>query len=143
MKNAIKLSLILFSLLFSLSLDCDKCDPYLLSASPGLEFTSVPSIGSNDDLKGRVQGVVPEEFSVAIYIYVSGWWNKPTFDNPLTAPDCNSNFICDITTGGIDPQASKIRGYLVRKNFNPPLLSGEEIPESLKENSLAWIEKIR
>lgn len=132
-------------LFFVISTNCneDECEPYALSSNPGLEFISVPPIGSEDNLTGRVKGVRPEDYRVAVYIYVSGWWNKPYFDNPLTVPECNSNFNCDITTGGIDPSATKIRAYLVTKNYDPPLIEGGNIPNSIEEDALARIEVIR
>lgn len=129
--------------------DCnDDCEPYLLSSPPGLEFTSVPPRGSDGLLFGRVWGVEPNEHRVAVYIFVpgispEGWWNKPYFDNPKTVPDCNSNFSCDITTGGVDQTATKIRAYLVSKNYNPPIVAGDTIPGSILQNALSWIEESR
>lgn len=136
-------------LLITTGSDCnDDCEPYMLSSPPGLEFTSVPPIGSDGFLVGRVKGVEPTEYRVAVYIFVpgvspEGWWNKAYFDKPLTEPECTSNFNCDITTGGHDDEATKIRAYLVSKYYNPPLVSGSIIPESILQNTLSWIEVSR
>jgi len=43
----------------------------------GIEFTYVPPYGSFEDLSGKVTGVKPADYRVAVYIYVEGWWNKP------------------------------------------------------------------
>ena len=103
-----------------------------------LEFTQVPPRGSFDNLEGRVLHVDPSQYRVAVYIYVSGWWTKPYFNQPLTTIQADGRWVCDITTGGVDEQASKIAAYVVPANFQPPLLSGDSsLPAELDNTAVA------
>ena len=45
------------------------------SIVPFIAFTFIPTFGSFDDLVGRVAGVVPALYKVAVYIFV--WGRKP------------------------------------------------------------------
>ena len=54
------------------------------AVTPTIEFTYVPQYGSFDNLQGKVTNITPADYKVASYIYISGWWTKPTFSNPLT-----------------------------------------------------------
>ncbi|MCD6350861.1 MAG: hypothetical protein J7M26_01970 [Armatimonadetes bacterium] len=109
-----------------------------LPGEPGVQFDYVPPIGSHDDLRGHVTGVDPLRYRLAVYIYVGGWWNKPTWAAPLTEIDLKGHWTCDITTGGNDPQATRIAAFLVPKDFTPPSLSGDpNLPNSLYQNSVA------
>ena len=111
---------------------------------PVIEFTSVPPFGSFDNLEGRVLHVNPSEYRVAVYINVSGWWNKPSFANPLTTIESDGSWVTDITTGGIDEQASRIAAFLVPVSYNPPLLSGNNtLPDELEQNAVAKVEASR
>ena len=132
-------------LVTAINISCeDECTPYLPQSSPGIEFTSVPPKGSHSDLRGRVRGVMPSEYNVIVFIRVNGgWWNKPYFSTPKTEIDCNSNYITDITTGGVDENADILKAFLVSKNYDPPLISGGALPESVAQNSLAWTEASR
>jgi hypothetical protein len=91
---------------------------------PALEFTYVPVYGSFENLEGRAVHVFPSSYKVAVYIYVSGWWTKPYFSQPLTTVQADGRWVCDITTGGIDERATKIAAYLVPVGYQPPLMSG-------------------
>ncbi|KYK26099.1 hypothetical protein AYK26_00600 [Euryarchaeota archaeon SM23-78] len=107
---------------------------------PEIKFTYVPPYNSYENLRGRVLHVWPDEYRVAVYIYVyGGWWNKPYWNKPLTAIDCDGNWVCDITTGGIDPRATRINAYLVSANYNPPILSGDSLPQELEQIAVAWV----
>jgi len=56
---------------------------------PSIAFTSKPPYGSlvEKTQYGRVDCVNPADYKVAVYIYVTGWWTKPTWDHPLW--DCS------------------------------------------------------
>lgn len=112
---------------------------------PKIEFTYVPPYGSEDDLTGQIWHVAPPDHKVAVYIYVDGgWWNKPTFANPLTPIHVAGHWICDITTGGKDPYATRIVAYLLPNGYDPPLLSGAPaLPPELGQNALAMVEATR
>lgn len=108
---------------------------------PSIEFTYVPAFGSFDYLYGNVTGVNLNDVDVAVYIYVSGWWVKPYFDTPLTYISGDGTWYSDITTGGIDEQATRIRAYLLPKGYNPPLADGiQDLPKSLDAKKLAVVE---
>ncbi|MBM3321506.1 MAG: T9SS type A sorting domain-containing protein [Candidatus Eisenbacteria bacterium] len=88
-----------------------------------IEITSVPVWGSEDDLRGRVHRVSPSAYKIAVYILVAkagGWWVKPTAESPLTPILPDSTWSTDITTGGIDPFATRIIAFLVPSGYNPP-----------------------
>jgi len=114
-------------------------------SAPTIEFTFVPKFGTFKLLRGSVTGVDPKDYRVAVYIYVgSGWWTKPYWSNPLTEILKDGTWECDITTGGIDEQATKIKAFLVAKVYNPPLMSGNgTLPAELLQNSVANTEATR
>jgi hypothetical protein len=109
--------------------------------TPTIEFIHVPSLGSFEDLKGQVWHVRPSDYRIAVYIYVSGWWTKPTFSNPLTAIRVDGSWTTDITTGGTDEDATRIVAFLVPNGYNPPLISGgETLPDELDQSAVAKVE---
>lgn len=107
--------------------------------NPTIQFTYVPPYGSNNDLKGEVLHVKPADYRVAVYIKVrGGWWTKPYWTSPLTAIMPDGSWICAITTGGVDQEATEIVAYLLSTGYNPPLMSGgSTLPEELNTNSVA------
>jgi len=113
--------------------------------SPALEFAYIPSYGSFENLKGRALHVRPQEYRVAVYIYVAGgWWTKPYWDRPLTNIRPDGNWSCDITTGGIDQQTTRIAAYLVPVGYNPPLArGGATLPRELEEKAVTGLEVTR
>lgn len=112
---------------------------------PSIAFTAVPTIGSSDNLEGLIKGVNPVEYRVAVFIFVGlGWWNKPTWAEPLTRTQCDGSFVTDITTGEGDQNTTRIRAYVVPANYTPPRLKGNAtIPASVEQNAIAWIEVTR
>jgi hypothetical protein len=112
--------------------------------APTIEFTHVPPLGSLEDLAGQVWHVRPSDYKVAVYIYVSGWWTKPTFANPLTTIQVDGSWITDITTGGIDERATRIAAFMVPNGYDPPLMSGgENLPDELGQRAVAKVETTR
>lgn len=100
-----------------------------LPGTPSVLFTFVPKKGSMADLKGKVTGVNPDDYRIAVYIYVGGgWWTKPYWDHPTVRINRRGQFVCDITTGGVDERATAIVAFLVKKNHSPPLASGGALP---------------
>ncbi len=112
---------------------------------PAIEFTYVPPYGSFENLEGQVWHVWPDEYRVAVYINVrGGWWTKPYWNNPLTLISCDGSWVCDITTGGVDKEATEIVAYLVPVGYDPPLARGEtSLPPELEQNAVAWIRVTR
>jgi hypothetical protein len=85
-----------------------------------------------------VRGVDPSDYKVAVYIYVSGWWTKPTWGSPLTPIQSDGSWSCDITTGGMDQFATQIAAFLVPNGYSPPLMAGEPaLPAELFAHSVA------
>jgi hypothetical protein len=108
--------------------------PPTIPAGPGaprIELTFVPAIGSFADLRGLALHVLPADHKVACFINVLGtYWPKPTFAQqrvPISAVD--GSWTCDITTGGIDEQATEVRAYLVTNRYQPngALPTGPEV----------------
>ena len=93
-----------------------------VSGPPTIEFTYVPPIGSNENLRGKVSGVAALQNRVVVYIRVNDvWWVKPTLANPLTSISVTGSWVTDITTGGIDEQATEIRAYVVSSSYDADL----------------------
>ncbi len=96
---------------------------------PSIEFTYVPPHGSNENLQGRVRGVNPGSCSVAVYIFGDGfaWWTKPYQASPKVPIQPDSTWTCDITTGGSDRFAIRVRAYLWPNSLGtPPFANGTE-----------------
>ena len=112
-----------------------------LASEPIIEFNYVPPYGSFEDLTGQVWNVNPPDYKVAVYIYVSGWWTKPYWDYPLTPINNDGTWTCDITTGGIDQNATKIAAFLVPNGYDPPLMfGGQTLSSELYQHSVAHVE---
>jgi hypothetical protein len=108
------------------------------SGGPGIEFTSIPPVGSFQLLAGRVANVPPASYQVAVFIDVFGWWTKPSWTAPLTAIHPDGTWTCNITTGGADQCATRIAAFLVPAGFNPPQLNGQsELPADLDQHAVA------
>jgi len=115
------------------------------SGIPDIDYIYVPPFGSFGNLRGHVAHVNNCDYKVAVYIFVaSGWWTKPYWDNPLTTINNDGSWECDITTGGIDEQATKITAFLVPNSYNPVKMDGgSNLPSELFENSVSNIEVTR
>ena len=89
---------------------------------------------------GSAIGYNPVEYGVAVYIKVrGGWWNKPYWNQPVSNISSGGSWTCDITTGGVDPEATEIRAYLIPLSYTPPNMSGgSTLPSSLEDNSIDW-----
>jgi len=113
--------------------------------NPVIEFTYVPPLGSFENLRGQVWHVRPVENRVAVYIYVTnGWWNKPSWDYPSTITMPDGSWFSDITTGGVDEEATKIVAFLIPSAYSPPLMNGNStLPQELEEECLAKVEVTR
>jgi exo-beta-1,3-glucanase (GH17 family) len=112
---------------------------------PTIEFTYLPPYGSTEDLRGRVLHVLPSGVGVAVYIKVRGrWWTKPYFDQPVTRPRPDGAWITDITTGGVDREATEITAFLIPAAYDPPLAGGSAaLPSELDQRALARVTATR
>ena len=140
--RVLAVTLLLVSLVAGCGSPAGSCNATTEIAGPGtpsIVLTSVPSIGSSNNLKGQVSHVSPAGYYVSAYIYVAGgWWIKPYDANPETAINCDGTFSIDITTGGVDPEATVITAFLLPLGFEPLLVNGQAtLPQSLYSNAAA------
>jgi hypothetical protein len=111
-------------------------------AAASVEFTYVPPYGSFNDLQGRVYGVSPVNYRVAVFINVGQvWWSKPNCSgaySTLTTIQADGTWTADITTGGVDQNATQIAAYIVPASANLPCLLGVGcLPDSILQQSTA------
>ncbi len=116
------------------------------AASPSILLTNVPAFGTSTDLSGVVSGVNPGTCGVVVFIYIpsAGWWSKPFCDPQLTTINANGSWTADITTGGVDDQATKITALLVSTNYNQPCVQGlSTLPTNVTAQALASATALR
>jgi hypothetical protein len=59
---------------------------------------------------------------------------------PITTINKDVTWICDITTGGYDSQATEITVLLIPKTYTPPIVLGYSVlPPELDENAVAKV----
>jgi hypothetical protein len=106
---------------------------------PTIEYTDIPAFGTADPLKGQAGNIAPADYSVAVYIYVSGWWTKPTTTAPLTAISKDGSWECDCIRAESDRHATRFAAFLVPSSYSPPSVSGSpELPEDLYSSAAAY-----
>lgn len=98
-----------------------------IQATPGILITNLPAYGSTDNLGGVVLGADPAKCRVAVFINVPpyGWYSKPTCAQALTSIQPDGSWSADITTGGLDNNATRIAALLVSTNYDQPCVLGE------------------
>lgn len=108
-----------------------------------IEFTFVPPLGTGfyDEVYGKVSGVPPLAYKVAMAINVfDTWWVKPFYSNPNITINTNGVFHSRYATGGQDTCAKQIVCFLVPTNYDIPLFGGVvHIPEELTNNAVAIV----
>jgi hypothetical protein len=110
------------------------------AAAPVIQITNVPPFGLNLDLGGYVTGVSPSAARVAVFIFIpsSGWWSKPYCDPQLTAINADGSWTADVTTGGVDAQATKITALLVSSGYHEDCVLGlPALPANVLTQALA------
>jgi hypothetical protein len=122
---------------------CDPSSPIGGAGTPTITFTSVPVIGSTNNLTGQVAHVASASDNVFVVIYVDGnWWLKPYADSPLTPINCDGTWSADIVTGGDDTQATVIDAFVIPLSYSPPGtgdgLVGPTLPQDLFQNAAAY-----
>jgi hypothetical protein len=90
-------------------------------------ITNLPAYGTTDNLAGIVLGADPAACRVAVFIEVPpyGWYSKPICAQALTVIQPDGSWSADITTGGMDTNATRIAALLVSTNYNQPCVLGE------------------
>ena len=97
------------------------------SVDTTITFTSVPPYGQLNILRGRVSGVDPRRYKVALYIFVEGlgWYTKPDSANPTCPINPNdSTWTCSLRPEGSDTIATEFHAALVRDSIRPPYAFG-------------------
>lgn len=107
--------------------------------APWLTLTSIPDYGDvNGVLVGQAGCITPAEYAVAVYIFVEGWWTKPTFAEPLTSIAADGAWAADVVTGGADQNATRLAAFLLPAGYAPPLLDGQaQLPQELLDHAVA------
>ncbi len=101
-----------------------------------IEITTIPTYGSAEDLRGRVNNVVPADYHVATYNFLEGlgWYVKPTLASPCTAIAANGEFVVDVTTGGVDNLAHRYAVFLLPVSDPCPTANGTPfLPDELAD----------
>ena len=98
----------------------------LAQAAPAIQITGVPAYGTNGSMTGTVSGVDYTQYCVSPYIQIegAGWWTKPTFAAPTVAIDPNGTFSANVTSGGVDDQATIYYAAVVPIGSTTPSDSG-------------------
>jgi hypothetical protein len=91
-----------------------------LVATPQIVHVYCPPRFSHDNLIGMVLNVDPGTVKSSTYIKVRGtWWMKPYWNNPLSTIGADCVYVTDITTGGVDSEATMVNSYMVHPSFSP------------------------
>lgn len=111
------------------------------SADPSVEITNAPPFEVAGILQGRASCDDAGPCGIAVYINVNGgWYNKPTYANPITAIATNGSWSCNVATYPPgDVYATKYAAFLVplSASNSVPILEGTTLPESLDALALA------
>ena len=92
----------------------------LLPGNAGIVIDNTTLINTTSDIEGHVTGVKPGDAFIVFCIRVgqpNNWWIKPNTDHPKTIIAADGRFYCDVTTGGLDTNASSIVAYLFTNNY--------------------------
>jgi len=117
----------------------DNAKAYIeVTRQPELGFESVPPHGvlNKKKIKGWAD-VNLKEKKIAVYIYIpdTGWLKKPN-----TCELKKKKWKCEVVTDDGDQCATEIVAFLLPKDYDPPLISGEStIPCELYENSDSFV----
>ncbi len=109
---------------------------------PTLELTYVPPYGASEPLRGRVSGVDPNGYAVAVYIQIppDGWWTKPSREARLTPIRADGTWECNIVAADTDAYATRVAAFLVPASYDATLLDGQEcLPPSLYTHPYAKV----
>lgn len=109
---------------------------------PRIDLTSVPPVGSENVLQGRVSHATPSNYYVSVYIHdgSKGWWVKPHATSALTLINCDGTWTTNIVTGRNDAFADQIAAFLIPLNYDPPILLGvHSLPPELYSNAVSSV----
>lgn len=97
--------------------------------SPSIQITGVPPYGWFGNVSGKVIGVDPTKYNVAVLIDAwGGWWTKPYDDEPLTPIASDGTWSTTVTTGGLDENSVEVVAYLIPVGTSPVIVNTGSIP---------------
>lgn len=107
---------------------------------PEFRFTFVSALGDGSGIvRGQALHIAPGRYDVVHYILVRGrWWVKPYAATPRSFIGADGTVSADITTGGVDAEATEVRAYVVPKSYSPPIALGwSTLPAELETAAIA------
>ncbi len=110
-----------------------------------IAFTFIPPYGQLDILRGRVTGVDPSRYKVAVYIFIEGigWWSKPFLDS-VVAIDSNSTWTCFVRPVQSDTLAVEFHAALLPNGNLAPRAEGSRfLPKRLDTIAVARADTFR
>jgi hypothetical protein len=107
------------------------------SCVPGISIAALPSYPPGE-LHGSTTCAAPADNSVAVFIFVEGWWTKPTWAAALTAINADGTWTANVWTAPTDENATRYAAFLVRNGYTPPRMAGDPVlPSQLYDAALA------
>src|SRR5262245_12424737 len=91
-----------------------------VTAAPSIQITSIPTYGTTDNINGVVAGGAPASVKVALFVYVGGWYTKPTFATPAVTVQPDGSWTADITGPASDNFSTRIAAVLIPASATPP-----------------------
>jgi hypothetical protein len=138
LKNFIKNTFYYYSLILVIFLIVFTLGYFAITPDKSITIDDIDNIVPGKQITGKVSGIDPDEYKVAVYIDVNGWWNKPSWAEPLTKINNDLTWKCKIDTGGQDIKVTKVAAFIVKKDYKPKPLNGtKELPDDLIKNSIA------
>lgn len=110
------------------------------AASPSISFTYIPVYLSAGDITGMVSNADPAKYKVALYLYTTAWYNKPSWTERLIDIQSNGSWV--FSNSGIiyDTQATKFKAFLVTNGTVPPKMGEfveQTFPADFESNAAA------
>ena len=117
------------------------------ACSPSIAFTHKPPVGSQEQfLYGRVDCADPNDYKVAVYIYVTGWYTKPYWDRPITTINADGTWQTDVVieANQTDRLAVQYAAFLLPNGESATLAGGgEDLPADMFTKSRAHVIEAR
>jgi exo-beta-1,3-glucanase (GH17 family) len=121
---------------------CNLCQEAIrIPGDTAISFSVVPSKSSDKFIIGKVTGIIPAGYKVAVYIYANGgWWIKPRLDETVTYIDCDGEFECHVTSDYHDYSLTKIRAYLLSSSQTIPADIYDPVIKEIEQHPKMWKE---
>ncbi len=135
-----------YSLAFCLLLLVSNLNPTLAQdlSVASVEFSSIPPWGSDSPLTGTIRGAAPGKHAIATYVHVEGlgWWSKPSETDPVVPVSADGTFTVDVTSGGLDANATIYCVDLMPAGSVPRLALGSaQLPQNPATIAREYVER--